>query len=124
MVTTSMAKEADGNFSCYCNVTTNPGIANEICCHYACCYDIQHITNVQCAMYPDDCDDASVFVQDPSVIVMTESTNDAEPTTEETLNSTTVADGGSTPTRGDHGLATVAAAIVIFIHIRGQAQFL
>ena len=75
-------------------------------------------------MYPHDCDDASVFVQDPSVIVMTESTNDAEPTTEETFDSTTVADGGSTPIRGDHGLAAVSAAIMIFIHIRTQAQFL
>ena len=127
MVThTRLAGEADGNFSCYCNVTTNPRVASEDCCHYACCNDIQHITNVVCgnSSHPYDCDDTSVFVQDPSIVVMTESTNATESTTMSTLDSTTVAYGGSTPNRGDHLLGTVAAAILIFIHVRGQAQFL
>ena len=138
MVTlTRLAGAADSNFSCYCNVTTNSRVASEDCCHYACCNHIQHFTNVACgnSSNPYDCDDTSVFVQDPSIAVMTESTIVTESTnvteskivtestTKNTLDSTTVADGGSTPNRGDHVLGSVAAAILIFIHIRGQAQF-
>ena len=120
-----LAGEAYSNFSCYCNVTINPRVASVDCCHYACCNHIIHITNVVCGktsrLY--DCDVASVFVQDPCIVVTTESTIATESTTINTLDSTTVADGGSTPNGEDHVLGTIAAAILIVIHIRGQAQF-
>ena len=120
MVThTKMAKKANGNYTCKCYVTPNPNVSNEDCCRYVCCNNIQHIPIVLCgnSSHPYDCEDTGIFVQDPAVIV-------TESMTGNSLDKTTVANGGSTPTRGDHGLAAVAAAILIFIHICRQEHFL
>ena len=101
-------KNPEGNFSCFCNMSAKPKAvaANKVCCKYECCKDLANRCNN--SSYPDRPD--HTFCEAFKVI--------------DIPHSTTAPKSGSAPTRRQEDLALVAAAILIYIHRRGQANFL
>ena len=133
---TQITRDNFGKLRCLCYVHTRPNYLNEYCCQHECCKEFTTLANVSPLLNTTELMEEKIgilietnltglaFPMPKTTRMVLTSMTTTEMVSIDIPHSTTTPNSGSAPTRRHQDLALVAAAVLIYIHRRGPANFL